>query len=107
MLKRSAFLSFCVLSLAGCDAAQDIAGPVIEGEVRNRIVQQCQQASESAGIVAARVSEVCECTADTYVNDPDLTMDDVSTERIEAIINECAASTDAPVEAADQTTPAE
>ena len=107
MLKRYVLLALSCLSLAACDAAQDIAGDAIEGEVRNQIVQQCQQVSESAGIAAARVGDVCECAAETYVNDPDLTMDDVSRERIVAIVNECAASTDGPVETAEQTTPAE
>ncbi len=107
MLRSIMIVALCGLSLAACDVASDIAGDAIEGEIRNTIVQQCLQVSEGAGIAAARLGEVCECSAETFVNDPDLTMDDVSRERIEAIVNECAASTDSPEEASNQTTPAE
>ena len=80
-------------SLAGCDAATQIAGDAVEGEVRNAVAAQCLQVAEGTGLVAGRVAEICECAADTYVNDPDLTLDDISRERIEGIVNDCAART--------------
>lgn len=81
------------LVLSGCDAATQIAGEAVEGEVRTAVVDRCQQLSESAGLVADRVNEVCECSADRFLADPDLTMADVSRENIEGIINQCTADT--------------
>lgn len=78
-------------SLTACDAATQIAGEAVEGEVRNAIAGQCQQVAEGVGIVAGQVAQVCECSADTFLADPDLTLGDVSRERIEGIVNECAA----------------
>ncbi len=86
-------LGIAALALAGCDAATQIAGEAVQGEVRNAVAAQCEQVAENAGIVAGRVAEVCQCSADTFMADSDLTLDDVSRERIEGIVNACAKST--------------
>ncbi|QYU68062.1 hypothetical protein J4558_24970 [Leptolyngbya sp. 15MV] len=86
-------IALAALALTGCDAAKQIAGEAIEGEVRNAVTMQCQEVAQGAGIVAARVAEVCRCSADTFIADSDLTLDDVSRERIEGIVNACAKST--------------
>ncbi|WP_338244143.1 hypothetical protein [Aurantiacibacter hainanensis] len=86
------------VSLSGCDAASDIAGDALEGELRNAVTAQCQQVAENASIAAPRISQVCECVADTYIEDPDLTLDDISRERVTSIVNDCAASTDPDLE---------
>ena len=96
--------------LAGCDAATQIAGDAVQEEVRNAVSAQCLQISDGTGLVAGRVVEICECAADTYVNDPDLTLDDISRERVEGIVNDCAARTGASTGADgsfDETTPTE
>ena len=62
-------------------------------EVRNAVAAQCEQVADGAGIVAARVAEVCQCSADTFMADPDLTLDDVTRERVEGIVNACAERT--------------
>ena len=103
MLKPRLTAAIAAVLLAGCDAATEIAGDTFEGEARNAISAQCQQISESAGIAAGRIAEVCECSADTFLADPDLTLADVSRERIEGIVNDCAATTGS----APETTPAE
>ncbi len=107
MLKRISMLSFAAVALAGCDAATQIAGDAVEGEVRNAVAAQCEQVAESAGIVAGRVAEVCECSADAYLADPDRSMADVSRERIEGIVNQCAAEAGAASDTSTQPTPAE
>ena len=97
-------------SLAGCDAATQIAGDAVQGEVRNVVATQCQQVSEGAGIAAGRVAEVCECAADTYAKDPDMTLEDITRERIEGIVNDCTAQTGASTGASGnfgETTPTE
>lgn len=93
MSNRMALIALAALALTGCDAAKQIAGEAIEGEVRNAVTMQCQEVAQGAGIVAARVAEVCRCSADTFIADSDLTLDDVSRERIEGIVNACAKST--------------
>jgi hypothetical protein len=95
------------LALAGCDAATQIAGDAIEGEVRNAVAVQCQQVAEGAGIVAGRVSAVCECVAGTFASDNDLTLEDVRTARIEGIVNQCATQTGNSASGADSETPTE
>ena len=90
-MNRTLFLLAAAGSLAACDAATQIAGDAVQGEMRNAIASQCQQVAEGAGIVAGQVAQVCECSAETFMADPDLTLEDVSRERIEGIVNECAA----------------
>ncbi len=92
-LAKSAAIALAMLALTGCDAAQQIAGEAMQGEVRNAVAAQCEQVAEGAGIVAGRVTEVCRCSADTFMADSDLTLEDVSRERIEGIVNACAKST--------------
>ena len=93
MLRKSLALVLLAGSLAGCDAATQIAGEAVQGEVRNAVAAQCEQVADGAGIVAARVAEVCQCSADTFMADPDLTLDDVTRERVEGIVNACAERT--------------
>ena len=107
MFKRAILLSVGVLGLAGCDAATQIAGDAVEGEARNAIVAQCEQVSANAGIAAGRVSQVCQCSADTFLADPDLTIDDVSRERLTAIVNACAEKTSAEPAGSTETLPTE
>ena len=92
MLARTIVI-LCAVSLAGCDAASQIGGDVVQGEVRNAVAAQCQQVAEGAGIVAGRVAEVCQCAADTFMADSDLTLEDVSRTRVEGIVNDCAKRT--------------
>ena len=107
MLRKSLALVLVAGSLAGCDAATQIAGEAVQGEVRNAVAAQCEQMSESAGIVAARVAEVCQCSADTFMADPDLTLEDATPERIEGIVNDCATRTAATTGNAADTMTAE
>ena len=107
MPKKTLAIALCALSLAGCDAATQIAGEAVEGEVRNAIAAQCEQVAESTGIVAARVAEVCQCSADTFMADPDLTLEDVTRENVEGIVNACARSTGAADGTWTETTPTE
>ena len=95
MIRRAALVALAALSLAGCDAATQIAGDAVQSQVRNTVAAQCEQMSENAGIVSARIAEVCQCSADTYMADADLTLDDVTRERVEGIVNACAESTGA------------
>jgi hypothetical protein len=83
------------LALAGCDAATQIAGDAVEGEARNAIELQCRQVAEGAGIVAARVAEVCACSAETVLADRDFSVADISRARVEEIVNNCARRTGA------------
>ena len=93
MSNRIATLALAALALTGCDAATQIAGEAVQGEVRATVAAQCEQVAEGAGIVASRVAEVCQCSADTLMADSDLTLEDASRERIEGIVNACAKST--------------
>ncbi len=93
MLKRALIVLPAVTLLIGCEAASDIAGDAMKNEIRNVIATQCEQVSADAGIVADRIAQVCACSADTLMNDPDLTMEDISRERIEGIVNTCTAQT--------------
>lgn len=95
MTSRAAFFALAALSLAGCDAATQIAGDAVQGQVRNTVAAQCEQVSQNVGIVAARVAEVCQCSADTFMADSNLTLDDVTRERVEGIVNACAERTGA------------
>lgn len=95
MLARSFAILAGAITLGGCDAATQIAGDAVQGEARNLVAAQCQQVSEGAGIVAGRVAEVCRCAADTFMADRDLTPADITRERIEGIVNQCAARTGA------------
>ncbi|VVT12565.1 hypothetical protein [Erythrobacter sp. EC-HK427] len=107
MLKQMTLLAAAALALTGCDAATQMAGDAVEAEIRNAVVLQCQEMSQSAGIVADRVAGVCECSADAFLNDPDLTADDISRENIETIVNECATSAAPAAEASADATPTE
>ena len=98
---------FAMLALAGCDAATQIAGDAVEGEVRTAVVDRCQQFADNAGIVADRINAVCECSADRFLADEDLTLADVNRENIEGIVNQCAADTAPGAGGATDTTPAE
>ncbi|MEW4447651.1 hypothetical protein [Qipengyuania sp. JC766] len=100
-----ALVSLATLALVGCDAATQIAGDAVEGEVRNAVTTQCEGVAESAGIVADRISEVCQCSADAFLEDSELTVDDISRENIEGIVNACADSTDPSPSTADQESP--
>jgi len=87
---RTLTIAFTALILTGCDAASQIAGEAVEGEMRNAVAGQCEQVAENAGIVAGRVGDVCRCTADAFIDDPELTIEDISRANIEAIVNDCA-----------------
>ncbi len=91
-LTRPLVLLLFAGSLSACDAATQIAGEAVEGEVRNVVAAQCEQIAENTGI-ASRVSEVCRCSADTFMDDPDLTLEDATRENVESIVNACAATT--------------
>ena len=93
MISRAIALAAAMATLTACDAATQIAGEAVQGEIRNAVALQCQEASQGAGIVAGRVAEVCECTADSFMADRQLTLDDVSRERIEGLVNQCTART--------------
>ncbi|GGD54745.1 hypothetical protein GRI62_03915 [Erythrobacter arachoides] len=105
--KQVLLLIACLVSLPGCDAATQIAGDALEGEIGNAVTAQCLQVAESAGIVAGRVAQVCECTANAFVTDPDLTIEDASPQRIEGIVNQCATETGGAAGSVSDTLPAE
>lgn len=107
MLRKSLALVLVAGSLAGCDAATQIAGEAVEGEVRNAVAAQCEQMAESTGIVAARVAEVCQCAAETFMDDPDLTLEDATRENLEGIVNACTASTSGANANSTETVPTE
>lgn len=95
------------LALVGCDAATQIAGEAVEGEARNAIDAQCRQVAEGAGIVAARVAEVCACSAETLLATRDFSVADINRARVEEIVNGCARSTGAAATVDNQTLPTE
>ncbi|MEE4155431.1 MAG: hypothetical protein V2I27_14835 [Erythrobacter sp.] len=55
--------------LAGCDAASEMAGDAIAGELRAQYIEQCQGVAESVGIASARIAPACECSADEFAAD--------------------------------------
>jgi hypothetical protein len=93
MIPRAALIVVAITGLAGCDAATQIAGDAVQGEARSLMAAQCQQVSESAGIVAGRVAEVCECATDTFVAQRDFNPTNINRGRVEAIVNDCAKRT--------------
>jgi len=93
MITRIIVFGVAALALAGCDAATQIAGEAVQGEVRNAIDAQCRQVAEGAGIVASRVADVCGCTVETFLADGDVSLADVSPAKVEEIVNRCARST--------------
>jgi hypothetical protein len=95
------------LALGGCDAATQIAGEAVQGEIRNAVSSQCAQVAEGAGIVADRIAAVCECTAAAVAADKAVTLEDVVPSRIEGVVNQCAAETAGTTNAVDQQTPTE
>ncbi|OBX20520.1 hypothetical protein A9995_02080 [Erythrobacter sp. QSSC1-22B] len=106
-LARPLALLLLAGALSGCDAATQIAGEAVEGEVRNVVAAQCEQVAQNMGVVAARVSEVCQCSADTFMADPDLTLEDATPANVEGIVNACAASTRETNADSTETLPAE
>ncbi|APE28354.1 hypothetical protein [Aurantiacibacter gangjinensis] len=107
MMKKLCLASLFAVSLAGCDAAGEIAGEAIDNEIRTQVANQCETVASNAGVVAERITAVCECTADTFIDDPELTADDIRPARIEEIVNDCTSSTaESAAEPANET-PAE
>ncbi|QDM39746.1 hypothetical protein [Altererythrobacter sp. TH136] len=90
---RLLLIGSAAVALAGCDAATQIAGDAVQGEARNMVAAQCEQVAGGAGIVAGRIAEVCQCAAETFVADGRLTPGEINRERIETIVNDCAART--------------
>ena len=94
-MTRTALLSLTLLlALGGCDAATEIAGDTLETEMRGAIVAQCEEVASGAGIAAGRVSAVCQCSAEKFKADTNLTLADVSRERLQGIVEACVAETD-------------
>ena len=85
-----------LLPLSACDAASEIAGDALNSEIRSQVVAQCEAVAENAAIVADRITAVCECSANTFMDDPELTVNDIRPERIEGIVNDCARETGEP-----------
>ncbi len=106
-MTRLLLASCCAVALTGCDAATQIAGDAVEGEVRTAVVERCQQFADNAGIVADRINAVCECSADRFRADEDLTLADVNRENIEGIVNSCATEKGTDTNDATNTTPTE
>ncbi|MBH5322225.1 hypothetical protein [Aurantiacibacter sediminis] len=107
MLRVIGSAALFAAALTGCDAASEIAGDALDNEIRSQIANQCQAVAEGAGVVADRLTEVCDCTAQTYIDDPDLTADDITPARIEEIVNECTQQTGDMNDAPAEETPAE
>jgi hypothetical protein len=94
-MSRVSLLSLPVLlAVGGCEAASEIAGDTLESELRSVVVAQCEEVASSAGIAAGRVSAVCQCSADKFKADTNLTIGDVSRERLQGIVEACVAQTD-------------
>ncbi len=95
MMTRQSLLIIPVLLLLGsCDAATEIAGDTLQGEMRRGVVVQCQQVAEGAGIAAGRVSAVCQCAADTFMADGPPSLADINREKLQGIVDACVAQTD-------------
>ena len=82
------------LVLSGCDAATEIAGDTIETELRRGVVSQCEQVAEGAAIAAGRVSAVCQCSADQITADGNISISDLTREKLRGVVESCVAKTD-------------
>ncbi len=107
MFKTRILLAVAAVALAGCDAATQIAGEAVEGEIRNAVAAQCEEVAQGASFVAGHVAEVCQCSTDRFMADPDLTLDDVTRDNIEGIVNACARTTAPESGTWTETTPTE
>ena len=94
MTSRLYLLVPTLLMLAACDAAAEMAGDTIETEMRRGVIAQCEQVAEGAGIAAGRVSAVCQCSADKFKADKNITLADIGRERLRGIVETCVAETD-------------
>ena len=88
MTGRIALMALVALPLAGCDAA----GDTFDATLRQGFVQQCQQVSQAAGIAAGAVSQVCECSADKWLERPVAERAQIDRAIIEETIRACAGS---------------
>ncbi len=88
------FVASMLASLAGCDMATEIASDTLETEVRGAVQLQCQEFAAGAGIAAGRVAAVCQCSADKFVADRQLSVSAISRERLRTIVEGCVAQTD-------------
>ena len=89
-MRTTAIALTALALLAGCDAASEIAGEAIRGEMRAQYLEQCQGVAESTGIAAARIETACECSADEFAAD---LADDgelqINEARIEQVLRTC------------------
>jgi hypothetical protein len=95
MLNRALVIAATSLALAGCDAATQIAGEAVAGEVRGAVDTQCREIAAGAGIVADRVADVCSCSVEAIMADGDVSLADLNPAEVERTVNSCARSTGA------------
>ena len=89
-MKRLIMPLLAIAMLGACDAASDIAGEAIKGEVRTQYIAQCESVAEGAGIAAPQISAACECSADDF--EQDFAADgqlEINPDRIEEVLKTC------------------
>jgi hypothetical protein len=90
VLAPSALALAALALLSGCDAASEIAGEAIKGELRAQYLEQCRGVAESTGITSGRIDAACECSADEFAadlaDDGELRIDEG---RIEQVLRTC------------------
>ncbi|MHA7818693.1 MAG: hypothetical protein ACX930_03485 [Erythrobacter sp.] len=78
------------LSLAGCDAAADLAGDAIKDQIRTEFVNQCEQIAQDNNIASENVGPACECAADDLAADAADGSLEVNQARVEELLRSCA-----------------
>lgn len=84
-------LPLIALSLAGCDAATELAGDAIKDQIRTEFVNQCEQIAQDNGIASENVGPACECAADDLAEDAADGSLEVNQARIEELLRSCSA----------------
>lgn len=97
---RMIALGLSTLALAGCDAAMS----ELDNKLRDGFVGQCQQVSENIGVPSERVTQICECSADKFMEGDASERTQIDRAKVEEILTVCMNETgttqeDAPAEA--------
>jgi predicted membrane-bound spermidine synthase len=94
MAWRLLLIATALPAVASCDMASEVAADTLESEMRGVVLAQCQEFAAGAGIAAGRVSAVCQCSADRFVADRQLSVSALSRDRLRTIVEGCVAQTD-------------
>ena len=98
---RMIALGCSAMTLMGCDAAVG----ELDNQLRDGFVAQCQQVSESLGVSSARVSQVCECSADKFMAGDLSERSQIDRAKVEEILNTCLLETGTNADDAKAETP--